>query len=170
MTDASSSPFEQVTVTGQLPAVVRVPTLQVQEAVPVLLASFGPRPAALEGPDLYSTAIVQEAPGAVVTFAVANAPGLTGEVSDVNANVNVGGRVGSGVGASVGAGVMAGGGIGVVARNEDSGDRATALEVGSPVMAVGVPPAEAGPRDGAGKPTLAIAPTAMRDATTTVIR
>jgi hypothetical protein len=59
VTDFESPPDEQVTVTGQLPRVVLVPTFQVQDATPVLLADFGPRPAAVAGPDLYSTTMVQ---------------------------------------------------------------------------------------------------------------
>jgi hypothetical protein len=58
-TDLCSPLFEQVTVTGQLPAVVLVPTFQVHEATPELLAYFGPRPEAVDGPDLYSTTMEQ---------------------------------------------------------------------------------------------------------------
>jgi hypothetical protein len=43
----------QRTVTGQLPGVVRKPTVQLQDTAPLALAFFGPRPAALDGPDLY---------------------------------------------------------------------------------------------------------------------
>jgi hypothetical protein len=50
---ALEPPLVQRTVTGQLPGVVREPTVQLQEMVPLALAFFGPRPAALEGPDLY---------------------------------------------------------------------------------------------------------------------
>jgi hypothetical protein len=46
-------------VTGQLPAVVLEPTFHVHDATPVLLAYLGPSPAAVDGPDLYSTTIVQ---------------------------------------------------------------------------------------------------------------
>src|SRR5450759_5703940 len=46
-------PLAQRTVTGQLPGVVREPTVQLQDTVPLALAFFGLRPAALEGPDLY---------------------------------------------------------------------------------------------------------------------
>jgi len=58
-------PLEQVTVTGHDPGVVRVPTFQVQLAFPELLAVLGPKPAAVEGPDAYSTTMLQLAPAAV---------------------------------------------------------------------------------------------------------
>jgi hypothetical protein len=45
-------PIVQRTVTGQLPGVVREPTVQLQDTTPLALAVLGPRPAALEGPDL----------------------------------------------------------------------------------------------------------------------
>ena len=48
MTDFAEPYFEHVTVTGQLPAVVRVPTFHVHDATPVLLAYLGPRPAAVD--------------------------------------------------------------------------------------------------------------------------
>lgn len=71
VTDFFVPPAEHVTVTGQLPSVVLVPTLQVQEATPVELAVLGSRPAAVDGPDLYSTTILQLARGKVLTVAVA---------------------------------------------------------------------------------------------------
>jgi hypothetical protein len=43
----------QRTVTGQLPGVVREPTVQLQDTVPLAFAFFGPSPDALDGPDLY---------------------------------------------------------------------------------------------------------------------
>jgi hypothetical protein len=113
VTDFRREPLVQVTVTGQLPAVVRGPTLQVQDAIPLLLAVLGPRPAAVEGPDLYSTTIAQEAPALVRTVAVALAPGLIGDVSELNVSVRLGGGVGFGVGRGVGLGVGAGVGLGV---------------------------------------------------------
>jgi hypothetical protein len=54
-----------VTATGHLPGVVRVPTVQLQVTAPLALAVSAPRPAALDGPDLYSTMMVQAAPPAV---------------------------------------------------------------------------------------------------------
>jgi len=59
MAEALWDPRLQLTVTGQLPEVVRVPTFHVQLTAPVALAVFGPRPAAVDGPDLYSTTMVQ---------------------------------------------------------------------------------------------------------------
>jgi hypothetical protein len=50
--DAVCPPAKQVIVTGQLPGVVLVPTFQVQLTLPLAFAAFGPRPAAVEGPDL----------------------------------------------------------------------------------------------------------------------
>jgi hypothetical protein len=73
-------PELQVTVTGHEPTVVRVPTLHVQLTLPVLLAVLGPSPAALEGPDLYSTVIVHAAPAFVRAAMLANEPRETGEV------------------------------------------------------------------------------------------
>jgi hypothetical protein len=113
VTDFCWEPFVQVTVTGQLPAVVREPTFHVQEAIPLLFAVLGPSPAAFEGPDLYSTTIVQEAPALVRTVAVAFDPGETGEVSELNVSARLGGGVGFGVGRGVGLGVGAGVGFGV---------------------------------------------------------
>jgi hypothetical protein len=54
----------QVTVTGHVPGVVRVPTFQVHATAPEADAVFGYRPAAVEGPDLYSTSMEQFALGA----------------------------------------------------------------------------------------------------------
>jgi hypothetical protein len=71
LTLLDAPPFEQVTVTGQLPGVVRPPTFHVQDAIPVEFADVGPRPDAVEGPDLYSTSIEQLAPANVLAFAVA---------------------------------------------------------------------------------------------------
>jgi hypothetical protein len=59
--EAVRPPAEQLTVTGQEPRVVRVPIFQVQLTPPELDAVFGPRPAAWDGPDLYSTTIMHEA-------------------------------------------------------------------------------------------------------------
>lgn len=56
---------EHVTVTGQDPGVVRVPTFHVQLAFPEPSAVVGPNPAAVDGPDLYSTTMLQFAPAAV---------------------------------------------------------------------------------------------------------
>ena len=66
-----STPFEQSIVTGQDPGVVRVPTFHVQLTLPFEVAVSGPNPAAFEGPDLYSTVMVQDAAGAVLAVAVA---------------------------------------------------------------------------------------------------
>lgn len=62
---------EHLMVTGQEPAVVRVPTLHVQLTEPPEPAVLGPSPAALDGPDLYWTTIEQAAPGEVRAAAVA---------------------------------------------------------------------------------------------------
>jgi hypothetical protein len=51
-TDPSASSREHETVTGQLPFEVLDPTRQDQLTVPDALAVFGPRPEAVEGPDL----------------------------------------------------------------------------------------------------------------------
>jgi hypothetical protein len=59
VTDLRSPLLLQLTVTGQLPAVVRVPTFHVQDATPLPFAYFGPKPLAVDGPDLYSTTIEQ---------------------------------------------------------------------------------------------------------------
>ena len=59
MTDRCRPLFEQLTVTGQLPADVRVPTFQVHDAEPLPLAYCGPSPAAVDAPDLYSTTMLQ---------------------------------------------------------------------------------------------------------------
>ena len=80
-------PLAQRTVTGQLPGVVREPTVQLQDTVPLALAFFGLRPAALEGPDLYCTTTVQAAPAAVFAPTVAVEPRLIGEVRLVIATV-----------------------------------------------------------------------------------
>lgn len=71
VTDFCAPPAEHVTVTGQLPGVVLVPTFQVHDATPEEFAFFGSRPAADEGPDLYSTTMLQLAPAKVLTVAVA---------------------------------------------------------------------------------------------------
>jgi hypothetical protein len=93
-------PLAQRTVTGQLPGVVRVLTVQLQVTAPVALAVLGPRPAAREGPDLYSTTTVQAALAAVFAPTVAVDPRLIGEVKLVIATVTApvtGGVVGRGV-------------------------------------------------------------------------
>jgi len=84
-----------VTVTGQLPGVVRVPTSQVHCTVPEADAVVGPRPAAVLGPDLYSTSMEQAAPGAVPTVAV---PGLPCPVAGSRTMVTVSGGAGRAVG------------------------------------------------------------------------
>ena len=107
-------PFlEQVTVTGHEPRVVEPPMSQVQEVAPEESAVFGPRPAALDGPDLYCTTIEQLAPARVCTAAVAFELRGAGEVNVVKATVIAGGGVGAGVltGAGVGAGVLTGAGV-----------------------------------------------------------
>jgi hypothetical protein len=45
-------PLAQRTVTGQLPGVVRELTVQLHMTAPAAPAVLGPRPAALDGPDL----------------------------------------------------------------------------------------------------------------------
>jgi len=113
VTDFDCPAAEQVTVTGQPPSVVLVPTFQVHDAMPLAFAVVGPSPAACEGPDLYSTTIEQEAPAFVVTVAVASEPRATGEVSDVKASARVGFVVGAGVGFGAGGAVGFGVGAGV---------------------------------------------------------
>ncbi len=71
MTDLVTPFDEQVTVTGQLPMVVLLPTFHVQDAAPPLFAVLGPSPAAVDGPDLYSTTIVHAVLGLVLTVALA---------------------------------------------------------------------------------------------------
>ncbi len=84
--DASRVPClptaEHVTMIGQRPGVVRLPTRQVQVTMPRLSAVFGTRPLALLGPDLYCTVIRHRAPGVVCTVIVASLPGLTGDVTE----------------------------------------------------------------------------------------
>jgi hypothetical protein len=97
-----------VTVTGQDPTVVREPTFQVQLTPPEPLAVLGPRPAAWEGPDLYSTTIVHEALPRVWAAIVAKAPREIGEVRLVIRTVRapdpaLGRGVGRGVGPTGGA-------------------------------------------------------------------
>ena len=46
-------PLVQRTATGQVPGVVRVLTVQLQDTGPLTLASMGPRPAALDRSDWY---------------------------------------------------------------------------------------------------------------------
>src|SRR3989454_7016677 len=76
----TSSRTEHRTITGHLPGVVLEPTRQVQLTCPRLLASWGTRPRARDGPDLYSTTIVQAAPGTVLAVSVASVNGATGVV------------------------------------------------------------------------------------------
>jgi hypothetical protein len=45
-------PIVQVMVTGQLPVVVREPTVQLQPTAPSAPAVVGPSPDAFDGPDL----------------------------------------------------------------------------------------------------------------------
>ncbi len=100
-------------MTGHDPGVVRLPTFHVQLTMPDEFAVLSPRPAAVEGPDLYWTSMEQAAPAAVFTVAVALAPRLIGEVNVVNARERVGLGVGFGVGLGVGSGVGFGVGVGV---------------------------------------------------------
>jgi hypothetical protein len=93
---------EQDTVTGQLPLLVAAPTVQDQLMTPVEDAGLAPRPAALDGPDLYSTSMPQVARASVLIVAVALLPALIGEVSDVNDTGIDGRSVGVVLGASVG--------------------------------------------------------------------
>jgi hypothetical protein len=110
-----------VTVTGQLPGVVPVPTFQVQDATPLAFAVCGPSPAAFDGPDRYTTTMVQYAPAFVLTLAVAYDPFATGEVSEVKVRVRVGLGVGLGVDGAAGRGVD-GTGVGTaVAASENVG-------------------------------------------------
>jgi hypothetical protein len=109
---ALEPPLVQRTVTGQLPRVVRVLTVQLQDTVPLALAALGPRPAALDGPDLYCTTTVQAAPAAVFAPTVAVDPRLIGEVRLVIATV-----IAPLTGAVLGRGVAAG--FAVAAGAED---------------------------------------------------
>jgi hypothetical protein len=104
------SPRSQVTVTGHEPAVVLTPTFQLQLTSPAAFAVLGSRPAAVDGPDLYSTSIVQYAAAAVLTAAVAVFPPAIGVVSFVNVTAIVAASDGSGVG--VGSGVEVGATLG----------------------------------------------------------
>jgi hypothetical protein len=127
---------EHVTVTGPLPEAVFGPTCQAQDATPLPSAICGCSPPAVAGPDLYTTAMVQDAPGFVLTVAVARDPFATGEVSEVKIRVSVGATVGWGVagavgsgfgGAVVGTGVGASDRVGIsatacVAAGDDVGD------------------------------------------------
>jgi hypothetical protein len=99
-----------VTVTGPVPDAVFGPTCQLHDATPLGSAVPGRSPPAVAGPDLYTTSIVQDAPGFVFTVAVARDPFATGDVSEVNANVRLGATVGRGVDGAVDA---ATGGTGV---------------------------------------------------------
>jgi hypothetical protein len=127
-----------VTVTGPVPEAVFGPTCQLQDATPLPSAVCGCSPPAVAGPDLYTTTMVQDAPGFVLTVAVARDPFATGEVSEAKVKVRlgatvgwgggVGGPVGSGLGgAGVGTGVGASDGVGIsatacVAAGDDVGD------------------------------------------------
>jgi hypothetical protein len=108
--EPKASPLEQDTVTGHLPADVLIPTFHDQLTAPVALAVFGSSPAAVDGPDLYSTSIEHSARGEVFTFAVAVRPGSIGEVNDVNVTASVvsGGAEGSTIGTGVCSGVAGG--------------------------------------------------------------
>jgi hypothetical protein len=102
-------------VTGQVPSVVFAPTFHVHEATPLPSATWGSRPAALDGPDLYWTTIVQFAPGLVLTAAVASELRGAGEVSEVKASARVGAAValGAAVGVTLGSAVAIGASVGV---------------------------------------------------------
>ncbi|HEX9040927.1 MAG TPA: hypothetical protein VF838_07835 [Trebonia sp.] len=101
------------TVTGHEPAAVFVPTFHVQVTDPLAPAVAGPSPAALDGPDAYTTTIVQVALAAVLTTAVSNWPGLTaGRLTNVTVTA-AWGAVGRGVAVGVGCGVGLGVGLAV---------------------------------------------------------
>jgi hypothetical protein len=174
------SPFEQDTVTGQGPGVVRVPTFHLHDTAPVLDAVLSPSPAAVALPDLYLTSIEHEAPAFVFTAAVARAPRRIGDVNFVNfsgstgsavgsgsavesgsaVGSGVGAAVGSGVGAAVGSGVGAAVGSGVGATTEDAmttGTAASGEAVGTAAV-LGVPDVPPAIADSAKRLTIA-APT-----------
>ena len=112
MTDWGGPPAAQVTVTGQLPRVVLVPTFHVQDATPPPFAVVGPSPPAVDAPDAYTTTMLHAAPGSVVTVAVELAPRATGDVSEVKVSDSVGCGVGTGVDCGVGAAAGSGVAIG----------------------------------------------------------
>jgi hypothetical protein len=103
-----------------------------------------------------------------LTVAVANDPGFTGDVSEVNVNVRLGAGVGFGVGFGVGPGVAAGvgglvgPGVGVAVKfagdvcGPAEGATATSLAMPGEMPSVRVAPGAAAPR-GAGVRALPIA-------------
>ena len=137
-----------MTVTGPVPDAVFGPTCQLHDATPLPSAVCGRSPPAADGPDLYTTAMVQDAAGFVLTVAVARDPFSTGEVSEVKIRVRVGTAVAwGGGGASVGRGVGASDAVGIsatdaVAAADEPGDapRAVADTVAVGCSTAGVSP------------------------------
>jgi hypothetical protein len=135
-----------VTVTGPVPDAVLGPTCQLHDATPLAFAVCGRSPPAVDGPDLYMTTMVQDAPGVVLTVAIARDAFATGEVSEVKPRTRVGATVGWRVGgAGVGGGVGASDTVGLpaadaVAAAEELGDalRAVAATVAVGCTAAGV--------------------------------
>jgi hypothetical protein len=67
---------------GHVPGVVRVPTRHTHTIRPLVSAVLRTSPWARLGPDLYTTVIRHEAPGAVSIWRRAFVPGPAGEVTE----------------------------------------------------------------------------------------
>ena len=94
-----------------MPRVVLLPTFHDHETVPVELAVLSPRPAAVDGPDLYSTSIEQRAFGEVLTDTDAvlfRGTVAVRELTFTGSVVDAGAEVGFGFGPAVGFGVLVG--------------------------------------------------------------
>jgi hypothetical protein len=156
-----------VTVTGPVPDAVLGPTCQLHDATPLAFAVCGRSPPAVDGPDLYMTAMAQDAPGFVLTVAIARDPFATGEVSEVKIRVRVGAAVAwGGGGASVGRGVGTSDSFGIsatdaVAAADELGDAPRAVAAAVAVGCAGAAGVSLDGRD-------ATAATAIDTATTIV--
>jgi hypothetical protein len=103
-------------------------TCQLHDATPLPSAVCGCSPPAVAAPDLYTTSIVHDAAGFVLTVAAARDPFATGDVSEVKPRTRVGAGVGWGVDGAAGAGVAGDrDGVGAAVRTTDGvGASATA--------------------------------------------
>lgn len=167
MTDLFEPRDAHVTVTGQLPGVVLLPTLHVHEAKPLAFAISGTRPEAFDGPDAYITTIVQDAPAVVWTVAVASDPLATGDVNEVNVRVNVG--MGVAFAVAAGPGLVVGRGVGravAAAVEAGVGEAAGLSNVVVEAVAAGRPTAAWLLLGGLASETAA--PAAVRSATTII--